>query len=289
MNSLVLLEKLRIKVLIYSVIFIILLILLAISLLIFSNALFSLMFLVLFLFVKKMKGKVLTKYKNNYKEVFVNDILNKVILNLEYKPKNGLTKEFVKNTHLIDTGDVFISNDYFRGSYKNVDLTFSNINIQEKSSIGVKTSFLTTFRGNWMIFSFNKKFKSNVRIIENGFFGVAGNGLLLEYGYKNIKMEDVEFNKKFQTQAIDGFDAFYIMTPHMMHRIKRLTAKSKGKMIFGFINNDLHIVNASGKNIFEPSIYIKNNEKEIIKLINSQISLVTQFVEELKLDDDLFK
>ena len=108
--------------------------------------------------------------------------------------------------------------------------------------------------------------------------------------FKKVSMESEEFNKKFNVYAQNEHDAFYIITPPLMERIERLAEKNKGKLLFCFIDNKLHIGIYDNKDSFEPgSVFKQINEEETLNKISEEIETITQFVEELNLDNDLFK
>ena len=102
-------------------------------------------------------------------------------------------------------------------------------------------------------------------------------------------MEDVSFNKDFTVFAQNEHDAFYILTPSMMDRIRRVCNGIEGKLIFCFIDDTLHIGIHTNKDSFEPSM-MKNIDPEVEKeKIRNDINLITTFVNELSLDTKLFK
>ena len=70
-----------------------------------------------------------------------------------------------------------------------------------------------------MIFDFNKNFKSNVQVISNDFIKRS---LPHIKNNKKVKLEDIEFNKMFKIYSEIEHDAFYILTPHFMEKIKKL-------------------------------------------------------------------
>lgn len=68
-----------------------------------------------------------------------------------------------------------------------------------------------------MIFDFNKNFKSNVQVISNDFIKRS---LPHIKNNKKVKLEDIEFYKMFKIYSEIEHDAFYILTPHFMEKIK---------------------------------------------------------------------
>lgn len=67
----------------------------------------------------------------------------------------------------------------------------------------------------------------------------------------DVETENVEFNKRFQIRTKDLQHAFYILTPHFMEYIIKADDLSDARMYFAFIENRIHILLGSEKNLFE--------------------------------------
>ena len=195
---------------------------------------------------------------------------------------------------MMNMGDRYSSNDYISGKYKNINVMQADVHIEEErqttdSDGGTDTTWVTLFKGRWMVFDFNKLFKANIQVRQKGF----GNSQLSNWGskikYKKVMMEDQEFNNSFKTYAQDEHDAFYILTPSLMEKLKKLTSNISGKLLFCFVDNKLHIGIQNNKDSFEHSIFNKINEEKVINEISQDIKLITNFVDELSLDNDLFR
>ena len=74
-----------------------------------------------------------------------------------------------------------------------------------------------------------------------------------------------------------------------MKKIKNLTSNVSGKLLFCFIDNKLHIGIQNNKDSFEHSIFTKINEEKVTTDISQDIKLITNFVDKLSLDNDLFR
>ena len=74
-----------------------------------------------------------------------------------------------------------------------------------------------------------------------------------------------------------------------MEKIKTLTTNINGKVLFCFIDNKLHVGLQNNKDSCEHSVFKKIDEKQIIENISKDIKLITNFVDELDLDNDLFR
>ena len=75
-----------------------------------------------------------------------------------------------------------------------------------------------------------------------------------------------------------------------MEKIDNLEKRNKGKILLCFINNQLHVGLYDGKDSFEPSSCFKEiNEEEELKRASVDIEQITMFVDELQLDNTLFR
>ena len=109
-------------------------------------------------------------------------------------------------------------------------------------------------------------------------------------GFEKIELEDVVFNKKFKVFGVNAHDVFYILTPHMMNKIKELEEKIDGHLLFCFIDSKLHIAINNNEDSFEPkSVFKKLDENEILSKVEKEIELITMFVDDLDLDNNLFR
>lgn len=242
-------------------------------------------------------SKLNSKFRRKFKNEFVLKSLENKFTNLFYSPDKGIPYSTIAETKMMNMGDRYHSEDYISAEYKNIKFEQSDVHIEEEhesrdSDGNTTTTYETIFKGRWMIFDFNKEFKANVQISQKGF----GNSKVKRFFgkkeelFKKVSMESETFNKMFNVFAQNEHDAFYIITPSLMERIERLAEKNKGKLLFCFINNRLHIGIYDGKNSFEPgSVFKQINEEEMMKKISGEIETITQFVDELNLENDLFK
>lgn len=259
--------------------------------------------LLLMLFIGSVIGIIITiivsskpskKFTLAFKETFVLKSLKSVFTDLSYEPEKGIAESIIRNTQMMDMGDHYSSNDYISAKYKNISVVQADVHIEEEhtstnSDGNTTTTLVTIFKGRWMIFDFNKSFKANIQVSQKGF----GNSRINNWGnklkYKKVMMEDQLFNDKFRTYAQSEHDAFYILTPSLMEKIKNLANIINGKILLCFIDNKLHVGIQNNKDSFEHSIFTKINENKVIEEISKDIKLITNFVDELDLDNDLFR
>lgn len=235
-----------------------------------------------------------SKYKVIYKDYYVKKALESVFTDLEYKPDEGISETVIRETEMMNMGDDFESNDFFSGKYKNINVEQADVEIteereRENSDGDTETYTVTLFRGKWMIFDFNKPFKANMQVKSKWF----DNSKIINWGkdikFKRVKLEDEEFNKYFTVYAQDEEEAFYILTPHFMDKIKKVSNNVSGELLLCFINNKLHIGLDSNDDSFEPSLLSNSTEEQINNNILADIKVITNFIDQLNLDNDLFK
>lgn len=240
--------------------------------------------------VQKPKQEFIRAFKNT----FVLKSLQSVFTDLVYEPEKGLDESIIRNTQMMNMGDRYSSNDFVSGKYKNINVVQADVHIEEEhestdSDGHTSTTWVTIFRGKWMIFDFNKTFKANIQVSQKNF----GNSKIKNWGqkvkYKKVMMEDQAFNNQFKTFAQDEHDAFYVLTPSLMEKIKELSGNIQGKLLFCFIDNKLHIGLQNGKDSFEHSIFTEINEEKVTNEISQDIKIITNFVDELSLDNTLFR
>ena len=254
---------------------------------------FELVFSIIIVIIIKnvVNGKDIVLFNKNYKNIFVLKALKNNFDNVVYNPDNGFDKQFVSKVCMLNTGDRYISNDFISGEYKGIKFEQADIHIEEeveeKDSNGeTKTVWETLFKGRLMVFDFNKNFKANIQVSSKAFDAAtrSWNG-----GFTKVLMEDVEFNKNFYVCAQNEHEAFYILTPHFMEKLKEINNKLKCGIMFCFINNRLHIAIDNNKDAFEYNVFKIIDEKEIEADIIKDIKVITEFVSELNLDNDLFR
>ena len=232
-------------------------------------------------------------YRAAYKAYFVDTALRKTFTDIQYNHLAGLAESVLSSTGMVNTGDVYDSNDLATGKYKDVAFTQADVHIQEehRDSDGDKT-YVTIFKGRFMIFEFPKKFNFRLEVVEKWFGAntIPGKNKTTGRKFERIEVESTEFNHIFNAYAEDGFEAFYLLDPAFINNMLTLADQYKGKILLGFIDNKLIVGLKDGKDAFEPpSIFSAIDEQTEASKITSDIHLITNFVDTLKLNRKLFK
>lgn len=258
----------------------------------------NIIFIPLFIVVSLVLGFFLTnklnkEYQYQFKKYFVKSSLMKTFDELIYLPSGTLDKNILASTDMIDTGDKYFSNDYVSGKYKNINFVQADVTIQERrertdSNGHREYYYVNIFKGKWMIFDFNKQFKSDMQVKQKNFPNARLNRFRQKF--EKVELEDVEFNKKFKVYSGNAHEVFYILTPHVIQSIKNLEEKLDGHLLFCFVDSKLFIGIDNDKDAFEPkSVFKKLNEEKIFEDVKKDIEIITMFVDELNLDNNLFR
>lgn len=248
--------------------------------------------LIIVMYIKsKANDKDIEKFYKEFKNVFVLKSLNNIFTDIKYYPEKGFSKNFIKNIGMLYTGDSYNSNDYISGKYKDIAFEQSDIHIEEKyieeDADGEKEEvWKTIFLGRLMIFDFNKPFKTNIQVASYRF---EAESLPWSKKFSRVEMEDAEFNNTFNVYAESEHEAFYVLTPHFMEKLKTITKKINCGIMFCFVDNKLHIAVDNEKDSFEYNVFEPIDEIKIEKEITNDIKLITDFIDELNLDNELFK
>lgn len=292
MSELDKLEELRKKIIKKNTIGIIIAVLIGIGLIYSTNQLgFIVVAFVIGIILKALlTSKDRKEFNEIYKRIVVLSSFQKMFTDIEYKPKIGIDYETIASTQMMNMGDRYHSNDYVKAKYKNINFESADVHIEEKhTDEDGHTTYVTIFRGQWFIFDFNKRFKANIQVCAKNFYNARRGGLFSKMKYNKVSMEDMEFNKEFKVYAQNELDAFYVLTPNCMEKIKELKNKTNGRLLLCFIDNRLHVGLHNNKDLFEANILKKINlEEEQNKTLN-EMKIITEFVDTLDLDNDLFR
>lgn len=232
-------------------------------------------------------------YRRAYKAYFVEQNLKTTFTDLAYNHADGLSRELIRSTGMINTGDCYSSNDLTVARYKDVKFlqADSHIEVEHTDSDG-DTYYSTIFKGRIMIYEFPKKFNFKLEIIGNRFaaYRLPPKNPTTGRKMSKISTESTEFNHSFRVYGEDGFEAFYILDPAFMVKIQTIAERYKYSILFGFLDNRLIIALNDGKDSFEPPRANKpiDEHAEMAK-IQGDIKVITDFVDQLSLDRKLFK
>ena len=219
-------------------------------------------------------------YKKAYKACFVDAALAKIFTDYSYKHDAGISRALAQADGMFHTGDVFSSNDYITGKYKDVSFVQADVEIQDEHRDEDGTTYTTVFKGRFLAFEFKKKLDLRLEVVGKRFH----NNSFPSRKFKKIKLESGSFNKNFRVYAEDGFEAFYILDPAFMERVEKLGEMHHGKVFLAFSGNRMYVAIYDGKDSLEPPSPRKEiDEKAEIEKVTEEIRLITDIVDNLKI------
>ncbi len=231
------------------------------------------------------------EYARQFKAAFVEIPMNHTFSHVFYDGEKGLNQDLIRHTGIMALGNIYHSNDYVSGSYRDVHFTRADVIIQQHVSTG-KTSYTVTYlNGRWLIFDFNKNFHFDLQIIDKDFIASQKkNSIFTESNERRhrIKLEDMEFNELFQVYCQDDHEAYYILTPQFMAVLKELKETLGGALMLGFIDNQLHVAIHTNKDAMEPKLFEKPDFNRIQQEVQGEIDVIINIIDSLELDRDLY-
>lgn len=224
------------------------------------------------------------RYTQTYKETICKGVLEQMFEIKAYDPNYGFSKEFVRSTYLISTGNRYKSDDYIAGSYNGIDFERSDVCMQDHRKTGKSSTTVTLFKGSWTVFTFPKNVSSYMMIREKEFLSNGRPGGIFSDAPSTSKVtfEDIDFNDRFEVYAQDEHDAFYVCTPQFIERIKKLEANHEGRLTIGIMNQKVHVLFYNDQNAMEPSIFHEITENDF-NSVRKEMNQIIEIMDALNL------
>jgi hypothetical protein len=225
------------------------------------------------------------KIKVEFKNTVLNDMFKSLIPDVEYQPRKGLSPFEVYNTEFLKKADRFHSEDYIAGKIDDVDFVSSDVRLEERhvehTKNGTRTYYVPYFVGRVFRFKFNKDFVGSLQVLEGG-------SPYSRRKFNKVKLESIDFNKKFKIYSEEDLTAFYILTPDIMEAIFHLEKRNPGRIKMSFLGDYLYVGINNNKNTFELKMFRKI-DKSMIEEFKKDLLVIKDFIVSLKLNNKLFK
>ena len=232
--------------------------------------------------------KELNEYNLIIKEVLVTKMFESEFDNVNYQPQKGFDKKYIDDTNLIGSGNTYSSDDLLSGSYKGIGFILADIFLEQVTHDDKHTTRVTIFKGRWIVCDFIKEFDGYHQIrSKEGFFSNKKPSRFFGRSSKLIKFEDYDFNNEFSTYSDNEKEAFYLISPNYMNKIKDLRYEVNAPFVLGFVDNKLHIAINNDRDAFE--IKGRGVDQRFIDSVYAEMELVKYILENLELDLDIFR
>lgn len=176
--------------------------------------------------------------------------------------------------------------DYFSGIYQGVKTIISEEELTKTVRTKNGSHNMTVFKGIVILLEMNKKFAGQTIVLKDaGIFN-----FFKKFGRtERVKLEDVEFERKFEVYADNQIEARYLLTTAFMERILKVKQAYQGKKIqFSFFDNKLLIAVETKENMFEVSSLFRSAlSHKLIDRSFDQFATVTDVIDTLKLQQSV--
>jgi len=188
-------------------------------------------------------------------------------------------------------GNRYHSEDMISGTYKDIPFKRSDVLIQDHRSNGKSSYTVTYFRGRWITLKYNKRFHTDLQLIQSGFGYTRKKSSFFtrkEDRRHKVEFENEAFNRMFNCYCQSDQEAFYLITPSIMEGIMKYVSISDGKIMLGFKDDVCHIAIENGKDSMEPSVFSSVTYEGDVLPLKTEINAICDFVNLLNLDRDIF-
>lgn len=153
-------------------------------------------------------------------------VLGKYFDNLHYDHLGGFSDNEIDNVEMgFPAYDRIKTNDYIEATYRGLKIALCDLTLTDRrSDSDGKSHDVTVFSGAYLKIPFDKYFETPVTVNKRGgkFFN------------KGIKLEDESFNAEYGIFSDSDHSAFYVLTPHMMEKIKRIDHLADAEIFLNF-------------------------------------------------------
>jgi hypothetical protein len=225
------------------------------------------------------------KLSQRFKTEVLTDLIASFVDDGKFIPEQGLSLDTIYATEFLQRADRHHTEDYLSGSIDGVRFESSDVKLEEKhvehTKNGTRTYYETYFLGRIFVFDFNKSFDGYLQVLERG-------RPVSKRKFNKVKLESIQFNKKFKTYTTNDHSAFYVLTPHFMEALMTFEQNNKGNISFSFIDTRLYIGINNFRDTFELKMF-KELNMATFKEFERELGVVKEVISELKLNRNIYK
>lgn len=228
------------------------------------------------------------EYARGYKDKILPK-LAKLFGDFIYDADGSITMSKLTPSKIIPSHDKYNSEDYFKGTYKGVEMEFSEVKLTEEQGSGKNRRTVTKFKGLIILLNMNKKKFYGHTTLQKDAGKIAEWFKEKSSKMKRARMADPEFEKMFDAYTTDQVEARYLIDPLMIEDLKALQEEYDGKsMQAAWYDSKMLVMISSSHNHFEPAnIKIPATDPESILNMKHEIGQILGIVDRLDLYDPI--
>lgn len=231
-----------------------------------------------------------TQPRRQYAKAYKKEILPKIAKlfgEFAYNIGGKISMALMSPSKIVPGHDRYKSEDYFVGTYKGIDIEFSEIDLAVRRRSNKKTYYKTIFKGLAILLNTKHKRFFGHTILDQNKSKISEWFKEKTHALERAEMVDPEFEEIFDAYTNDQVEARYLIDPIMIERLKGLYEEYDGEqMAAAFYENKMLILIASKHNHFEPSnIYVPATNPSSILNMKKEIGEILSIIDKLSLYD----
>lgn len=237
-------------------------------------------------------GGAVAAYRDRFKSTAFRHAARVVAPGVDYSPTAMVPQQSFERGGLFKSRiDRYLGEDCFHGKAGATDILLSELHVQREdtstdSKGNTQTTWVTVFRGIYLIADFHKHFNGRLTIepdVAEANFGWLGRKL---QGVSRdlIRLENPEFERAFKVRASDPVEARYLLTPDMQERFLDLRNRWSPGIRAALMDSSLHLAIPMRENWFEPSIKVPAHEVQPLAVFLQQLVVLLHIPEQLDLN-----
>lgn len=170
-----------------------------------------------------------------------------------------------------------IYDDNFKGIYKNVQISLSEVDLRKKQNFGDGDIYSSCFRGILIRLLFEKKFLSHIIIKKKSFKNFN------RYGFYKVHFKDVQFEKEYEVYSDNPNEAEDLLTDKFIWRYKNIISKFQAKkMVADIYGNGIYLTLSINRNLFQLATWYRPIKYVQVSEMMEELSAVLEFIDELQ-------
>ncbi len=226
------------------------------------------------------------QYVKRYKKDVLPDIV-KLFGDFHYMIDGKVDATAMEPSKILPKYDKYEAEDYFDGTYKGVNVEFSEVDFLERRRSKNRTYYVSVFDGLAILLDMNSKKFYGHTILDKDKGKVAEWFKEKSSDLKRANLVDPEFEGIFDVYTNDQMEARYLIDPVMMERLKSLQEEYGGDSISAaFYDSKMLVLIKSGHNFFEPAdINVPATDPRSILRMKKDIGEILSLIDRLSLYD----
>jgi Protein of unknown function (DUF3137) len=234
------------------------------------------------------------KYRQSFKSNVVAGLVEQINPEWQYQSDSCIGERRYYHSGLFPQhNDRYLGDDFVSGKIEKTDFEFSELHTQYKQvTYGAKgqrhEQWITIFKGLFMHADFNKEFAGTTFVLPDTaerLFGSFGQSLQkLSSRGELVKLENVDFEKRFVVYSSDQVESRYILTPAMMEAMLNFSNRFDNSIYLSFVGSRVYCAMSFTSNLFEPNIFRSGVNFNDIKEMYNLFGIIETLIKELNLN-----